>query len=184
MANALKSKSKFLSLILRHKPEVIGITLDENGWTGIEELIEKAQLHGFPLSLNELLTIIASNDKQRFALSSDQKRIRANQGHSLEVDLQLQPTIPPEILYHGTAERNIASIKVQGIIKGKRHHVHLSADQHTARAVGSRYGKPIVVGVDTQRMHNDNFVFFQTANGVWLTDIVPARYLVFEKQKG
>jgi putative RNA 2'-phosphotransferase len=183
MADSLKSKSKFLSLILRHKPGVIGITLDENGWTNIEDIISKAQLHGFAISINEIFTIVASDGKQRFALSPDLKRIRANQGHSLQVDLQLQPAIPPEVLYHGTAERNVASIKVKGILKGKRHHVHLSADQETARAVGSRYGKPVVVVVDTRRMLKDNFIFFKTANGVWLTDIVPASYLQFGEQQ-
>ena len=180
MRDVSKSKSKFLSLILRHKPELIGIALDEKGWADIEELIDKAQLHGFEITLDELHAIIASNDKQRFAVSSDQKRIRANQGHSVKVDLQLQPSIPPPVLYHGTAERNLASIKAQGILKGKRHHVHLSTDQKTAFAVGSRYGKPIIIVVDTQTMSNNNFIFFQTANEVWLTDFVPAQYLRFD----
>lgn len=180
MIDASKSKSKFLSLLLRHKPEIIGLTLDENGWASIEELINKAQLHGFPITFEELHAIIRSNDKQRFAMSADQRLIRANQGHSLKVDLQLQPSIPPEVLYHGTAERNLASIKVHGILKGKRHHVHLSMDQQTALAVGSRYGKPIIIEVDTQKMIKDNFTFFQTANGVWLTGFVPPQYLCFD----
>jgi putative RNA 2'-phosphotransferase len=181
MRNASKSKSKFLSLILRHKPDVIGITLDENGWTSIAQLIDKAHLHGVDITLDELHAIIASDDKQRFAMSSDQKRIRANQGHSLKIDLQLQPSIPPKVLYHGTAARNLASIKEQGILKGKRHHVHLSMDQETAFAVGSRYGKPIIIVVDAQRMINDKFIFYQTANAVWLTEFVPAAYLRFDQ---
>ncbi|HEY0057626.1 MAG TPA: RNA 2'-phosphotransferase [Flavisolibacter sp.] len=177
MADLLKSKSKFLSLILRHKPELIGLDLDPNGWASVEDLISKAQLHGSPITVEEMHTIVTFNDKQRFALSPDQKFIRAHQGHSLQVDLQLQPAHPPVILYHGTAERNLKTIKLQGILKGRRHYVHLSASLETAVAVGSRHGKAIVLEIDAQKMMEDNYLFFKTANGVWLTDFVPHQYL-------
>lgn len=179
MPSANKSKSKFLSLLLRHQPEVIGLTLDENGWAGIRELIEKSSLHHNAITFEELHAIVASDSKQRFALSTDGQRIRASQGHSLNVDLQLQPAVPPVVLYHGTAEKNRSSIEAGGILKGRRHHVHLSSDQETAMAVGRRYGKPMVMAVDSQKMAKDNFAFFKSANGVWLTHFVPPQYLRF-----
>jgi putative RNA 2'-phosphotransferase len=180
MTDAFKSKSKFLSLILRHKPETIGLVVDENGWAKVDDLLYKAGKHNFPITIEELHAIIAFNDKQRFVLSADEQFIRASQGHSIPVNLQLQSSIPPAILYHGTAERNIASIQLQGILKGRRHHVHLSSNRQTALAVGSRYGKPVIINVAAHRMFEDGYNFYLSANGVWLTEFVPPRYLQFE----
>jgi putative RNA 2'-phosphotransferase len=174
-----KTTSKFLSLVLRHKPEIIGLTLDENGWTDTGELITKMNAQGHSITLEKLKAIVDSNDKKRFAFSEDYKRIRANQGHSIEVDLDLQEQIPPDILYHGTAEKNITSIKQQGLIKGNRHHVHLSADTETARKVGMRYGIPVILIIDAKRMYEQGFKFFRSENGVWLTDHVLPQYIQF-----
>jgi putative RNA 2'-phosphotransferase len=179
MNNNDKTTSKFLSLILRHQPETIGLTLDENGWVNTDELLLKMNAHGHSLTLERLKTIVDNNDKKRFAFSEDLKRIRANQGHSIEIDLNLQEQTPPEILYHGTAERNIESIKQQGLEKGSRHHVHLSADTETARKVGMRYGKPVVLTVNAKSMYEQGYKFFQSENGVWLTDHVLPRYIRF-----
>ena len=170
--------SKFLSLVLRHKPESIGIILDENGWAATEELLAKVNASGHSLTMEELKQIVLTNDKNRFSFSNDLTKVRASQGHSVEVDLQLQKIIPPDVLYHGTAEKNMASIQQQGLLKGSRHHVHLSSDVITAKKVGSRYGKPVVLIIDAKRMHEDGYAFFQTANGVWLTDHVPSEYIV------
>jgi putative RNA 2'-phosphotransferase len=174
------SLSKFLSLVLRHKPEAIQLRLDENGWAYVDELIVKANHHKVPLTLDKLKRLVETNDKKRFSFSGDQQRIRASQGHSIEVDLQLQQAVPPPLLFHGTALKHIESIKRQGLLKGRRHHVHLSADREAARRVGARYGTPLVIYVDTAAMHQDNCTFFQSENGVWLTEMVPARYLDFE----
>jgi putative RNA 2'-phosphotransferase len=171
--------SKFLSLVLRHQPEKIGLSLDESGWASVERLMEASRKHGVEFTLEELHNIVANNDKKRFSLSEDGLWIRANQGHSIEVDLGYSPVAPPEILYHGTAERFLASIKQQGLIKGKRHHVHLSADTVTAAKVGQRHGKPIVLRVEAGRMRADGFAFYLSANGVWLTEGVPVQYLDF-----
>ncbi|HEX5083444.1 MAG TPA: RNA 2'-phosphotransferase [Blastocatellia bacterium] len=179
MNNRVVRISKFLSLILRHQPEKIGLRLSESGWTPVEELIEASRRHGVEFTLEELQNVVASNDKKRFSLSEDGLRIRANQGHSIEVDLGYAPNIPPEILYHGTAERFLASIKQQGLVKGKRHHVHLSADADVAMKVGLRHGRPVVLRIEAGRMHRDGLFFYLSANGVWLTDSVPVQYLVF-----
>src|SRR5215813_13324164 len=136
MSNRVVKISKFLSLTLRHQPEKIGLRLNESGWASVEQLIEASRRAGIEFTLEELQNIVASNDKKRFSLSEDGLWIRANQGHSVEVDLGYAPNIPPEILYHGTAERFLASIKQQGLVKGKRHHVHLSADAGVAASVG------------------------------------------------
>ena len=169
--------SKFLSLTLRHQPEKIGLRLSESGWASVEQLIAASRKHGVEFTLEELQNVVASNDKKRFSLSEDGLRIRANQGHSIEVELGYAPTAPPEILYHGTAERFLAAIKQQGLIKGKRHHVHLSADVDTATKVGRRHGKPVVLRIEAGRMRQDGFIFYLSANGVWLTDRVPVQYL-------
>jgi putative RNA 2'-phosphotransferase len=171
--------SKFLSLVLRHQPEKIGLSLSQSGWASVGQLIEASRSHGVEFTLEELQNVIASNDKKRFSLSEDGLWIRANQGHSIEVELGYSPTAPPEILYHGTAERFLTSIKQQGLIKGKRRHVHLSSDVDTATKVGRRHGKPLVLRVNADRMHRDGFIFYLSANGVWLTERVPVRYLVF-----
>jgi len=135
--------------------------------------------NGHPLTLEELKGIVQSNDKKRFAFSEDLSKIRANQRHSVEVNLLLKQQIPPDLLYHGTAEKNIESIKRQGLLKGCRHHVHLSSDQHTARKVGIRYGKPVVLTIDAKAMSDEGCTFFQSENGVWLTEYVLAKYINF-----
>lgn len=174
-----KTTSKFLSLILRHKPETIGLALDENGWANTDEVLTKMNAHGHSLTLENLKSIVENNDKKRFAFSEDFSRIRASQGHSVEIDLNLLPKTPPNILYHGTAERNIASIQQQGLIKGSRHYVHLSADIETATKVGMRYGKPVVLTINAKAMHRQGIIFFQSQNGVWLTDHVLPQYIKF-----
>jgi putative RNA 2'-phosphotransferase len=169
--------SKFLSLVLRHQPEKIGLSLDQSGWASVGQLIEASRMRGFEFTPEELQNVVAGNDKKRFSLSEDGLWIRANQGHSIKVELGYAPTAPPEILYHGTAERFLTSIKQQGLIKGKRHHVHLSADVDTATKVGRRHGKPVVLRIEAGRMSQDGFIFYLSANGVWLTDRVPVQYL-------
>lgn len=172
-------RSKFLSLVLRHKPEEIGILLDDAGWVDVNVLLSALKKAGKALSLTELEEIVESNNKKRFAFSTDRKRIRASQGHSVEVDLEYTSTKPPRILYHGTASTSLDSIFDQGILKGKRHHVHLSADIATAQSVGGRHGKAVVLKVKAEEMYNDNHSFFLTPNGVWLTDEVPPEYISF-----
>jgi putative RNA 2'-phosphotransferase len=171
--------SKFLSLVLRHKPETIGLALDENGWANTRDLIKKAYEAGIYLTLDRLKELVEQNDKQRFVFSPDFNRIRANQGHSLPVNLQLAEQEPPAVLYHGTAEKNISLIKQLGLLKGRRHHVHLSTDTTTARSVGMRYGKPVVLHVNAGKMHQDGYKFYLSANGVWLTDFVLPQYITF-----
>jgi len=179
MDNRTVQISKFLSLVLRHQPEKIGLRLSQSGWASVKELIEASRQRGIEFTLEELQNVVASNDKKRFSLSEDGLLIRANQGHSIEVELGYAPTAPPDVLFHGTAERFMASIKKHGLIKGKRHHVHLSADIDTATKVGRRHGKPVVLKVEAGRMRQDGFVFYLSANKVWLTEYVPAQYLVF-----
>jgi putative RNA 2'-phosphotransferase len=173
------SVSKFLSLVLRHRPEKLGLTLDREGWVSVSALLEALEAHGRRLTPDELREVVRTNDKQRFAFSPDGLSIRASQGHSIEVELGYEPAEPPALLYHGTAERFVPSIRRQGLLKGRRHHVHLSELEATARAVGSRYGRPVVLRVACGRMRADGHAFFRSANGVWLTDSVPARYITF-----
>ena len=175
----LKGLSKVLSLVLRHKPEVIGITLDQNGWTDVHSLLEKMNTAGFPISPGQLQQIVATNNKQRFGFNADQSRIRARQGHSVQVDPGFQPTIPPARLYHGTALQNLESIRSQGLHSGSRNHVHLSDNAVTAMQVGARHGKPVLLEVDAGPMHAAGFDFYISDNGVWLTDSVPRTYLIF-----
>jgi len=169
--------SKFLSYVLRHRPDSIGIALDENGWVDVEVLLAAAERHGKRLSRQVLERAVAENDKKRFAFSEDGRRIRASQGHSVSVDLALEPIEPPELLYHGTVERFLESIREKGLVRGSRHHVHLSPDEATARKVGSRRGKPVILVVEAGRMHQAGYQFFRSANGVWLTESVPAEFL-------
>ncbi|EEF58657.1 RNA 2'-phosphotransferase [Pedosphaera parvula] len=169
--------SKFLSLVLRHEPGRIGIQLDSAGWVDVDELLRACTAHQFPFSRDELNQVVATNDKKRFAFSEDGKRIRANQGHSVEVELQYEPSVPPEILYHGTADRFLASIQQDGLIKGNRHHVHLSTELSTAISVGQRHGRPLVFRVLAGQMHRSGHQFFVSANGVWLADHIPANFL-------
>jgi putative RNA 2'-phosphotransferase len=179
MNENLTSTSKFLSLILRHKPETIGLVLDENGWADVEELLSKAAESGRPITRTILERVVAENDKKRFAFDETGQRIRASQGHSIDIDLALTPVEPPSQLYHGTATRFVESIREKGLIAGNRQHVHLSADHETAIKVGQRHGKPIVLSVDSGAMVQAGHVFFRSANGVWLTDHVPPQFLTF-----
>ena len=169
--------SKFLSLVLRHEPERIGIVLDEAGWTDVDTLLAACAAHGTPLTRDELADVVAFSDKQRFALSPDGTRIRANQGHSVEVNLQLAPAAPPQRLYHGTVAEFLASIRAQGLVKGERHHVHLAADEATATRVGGRRGTPIVLVVRAAEMAAAGHVFYRSQNGVWLVESVPPEFL-------
>jgi putative RNA 2'-phosphotransferase len=169
--------SKFLSFVLRHKPEAIGIVLSPEGWITVDELLRAATEHGKTFSRETLDEVVFSNDKQRFAFSADGKCIRANQGHSVEVDLQLRSQAPPELLYHGTATRFLEAIRKDGLLKMSRHHVHLAADPGTAWRVGARHGSAVILEVDAGRMAREGHVFFLSANGVWLVDVVPRPYL-------
>ncbi|NEA48137.1 RNA 2'-phosphotransferase [Streptomyces sp. SID10815] len=169
--------SKYLSRHLRHQPERIGLRLDEGGWVAIDTLIAAAAAHGFPFTRDELAHVVAANDKQRFAVDGD--RIRASQGHTVEVDLGLPPAVPPPYLYHGTVPRYVEPIRAEGLRPMNRHDVHLSADRETAARVGARRGRPVVLCVDAGAMHRDGHVFQVSANGVWLTKAVPPRYLRF-----
>jgi putative RNA 2'-phosphotransferase len=173
----INSTSKFLSLILRHKPETVGIELDENGWADVTELIHGIRESGKTVSMEELAFVVKTNDKQRFTFSEDRNRIRANQGHSIDVNLELPELTPPENLYHGTATRNLDSIKKLGLIKKQRHHVHLSEDKAVAYAVGQRYGKPVVLIIRALDMQQLGYKFYRSNNGVWLTDSVPVSYI-------
>lgn len=172
-----KRISKFLSLVLRHQPEVIDLTLDENGWAEVDELMEKCARYERSFTLDELMEMVETNDKKRFIFNEDKTRIRANQGHSIEIDLALQPQQPPEFLYHGTAEANIPSILENGIEKRSRQHVHLSQDRETAIKVGMRHGKPVILTIETGKMHEAGIPFYLSENNVWLTDFVDARYI-------
>lgn len=169
--------SKFLSLVLRHKPKTIDLALDENGWTDVSVLIQKMNSSGFSISKEVLQYVVDTNAKSRFSFNPDKTKIRANQGHSLQVDLGYEPQRPPAILYHGTAEFSIESIFKTGLEKRSRHHVHLSADIETAISVGQRYGKPVVLKVATSLMFHEGHIFYLSENNVWLTDHVPSKYL-------
>lgn len=171
------SLSKFLSLVLRHKPETINLALNEQGWAKIDDLLIKMRQAGKVIDRERLEKIVASNDKRRFSISTDGKYIRANQGHSINVELGLKPRNPPDLLYHGTATRFLDSIQQQGLIKGHRQHVHLSKDYVTALNVGQRHGKPIVLKVKAGLMHNEGHLFYLSDNGVWLTEQVPKQFL-------
>jgi putative RNA 2'-phosphotransferase len=172
--------SKFLSLVLRHEPEKIGLQLDAAGWVEVEVLLTALARHGKPLNRPGLETIVATSEKKRFAFSEDGRRIRASQGHSVEVELGYSAQTPPDRLYHGTATRFLEAIRREGLIKGERHHVHLSREQETARQVGMRHGKPAILIVDSAAMHASGHAFFLSENGVWLTAHVPAEFLQFE----
>lgn len=179
MADERVRKSKFLSLVLRHRPGLIGLTLDPAGWVSVEELLRACRAHGRAITLDELRDVVAGNDKRRFAFSEDGRMIRASQGHSVAVELGYSPAVPPATLYHGTIGKFLPSIREGGLSRGDRHHVHLSPDEETARRVGRRRGRPVVLKVESGRMHLDGHLFFLSANGVWLTEHVPPAYLVF-----
>jgi putative RNA 2'-phosphotransferase len=173
-----KKASKFLAYVLRHHPEKIGIQLDSAGWVDVNILLTALKNTGWlTFDRKQLDHVVETNNKKRFAYSDDGKMIRASQGHSVDVELKLEEKVPPDQLYHGTVSRFLASIYSQGLIKGQRQHVHLSADIETARQVGSRRGSPVVLTILAKEMFEDGFEFFLSANGVWLTDHVPSEYL-------
>ncbi len=171
--------SKFLSLVLRHEPEAAGVTLDDAGWVDVDTLLAGCVAHGKLIDREQLERVVAGSDKQRFAFNEDRTRIRANQGHSVEVDLQYEPRTPPEILYHGTATRFLDSIRAQGLLKMERHHVHLSAETKVTTQVGERHGTPVLLVIRAQEMHRAGHTFFCSTNGVWLVDAVPVSYIEF-----
>lgn len=168
--------SKYISLILRHKPEVIGITLDEHGWADVGELIEGVN-KTHPLDMKLLEQIVAEDEKQRYSFNENKTLIRANQGHSVQVDVELEERMPPDTLWHGTGEKFVPSIDKMGLISKSRLYVHLSADIETARKVGARHGKPVVYQISADKMVNDGYKFYCSVNGVWLTYNVPKEYL-------
>ncbi len=169
--------SKYLSKHLRHQPERIGLELDANGWTEIDALLQATARHGFPITREELAHVVATNDKRRFAIEGT--RIRASQGHTVDVDLDLPAAEPPAYLYHGTVAAHLPAIRAEGLRPMARHHVHLSPDRETATRVGARRGRPVVLSVDAGAMHRAGHVFRVSANGVWLADAVPPEFLRF-----
>lgn len=169
--------SKFLSKHLRHQPERLGLALEPGGWVAVDALLAACAAHGFPLTRAELDEVVARNNKQRFAYDAAGTRIRANQGHSVAIDLQLAPADPPVLLYHGTGEPAVPAILRQGLLKMRRHHVHLSADPETARAVGRRHGRPVLFAVDAAALAAAGATFYRSDNGVWLVDQVPPAFL-------
>ena len=175
----IKGVSKFLSFVLRHSPETINLKLDENGWANVDELILQSENQEVKLDFNLLTIVVETNDKKRFTFNEDKTKIRASQGHSIDVELNLNEIEPPDYLYHGTVAGSIDSIKEIGLQKMSRQHVHLSKDKETAIKVGGRRGKPIILIVEAGRMQLEGFKFYLSENGVWLTDEVPAKYIQF-----
>lgn len=168
---------RFLSLVLRHEPQAAGIQLDEHGWADVEELLNGVRCTGREIDRETLERIVRENNKRRYSFNGDHSKIRANQGHSVPVDVELRQMLPPDSLYHGTAERFLPSIREKGICRMGRQHVHLSGDFQTALQVGRRHGKPVVLMVDAASMVRDGAVFYRSENGVWLCEHVPVRYL-------
>lgn len=168
--------SKFIALILRHKPETIGISLDEHGWANVDEMLSGIN-KTVPLSKDQLEDIVKTDNKQRYSFNEDHTLIRANQGHSVAVDVELKQETPPDILYHGTGEKYLSSILQKGLIPKSRLYVHLSLDIATAETVAKRHGKPVIFRIDTESMVKDGYKFYLSANQVWLTKEVPVRYL-------
>jgi putative RNA 2'-phosphotransferase len=169
--------SRFLSLVLRHQPQAINLTLDENGWASVPELLNKLNAEGFIVDFDGLQQVVETNTKKRFAFNEDKTMIRASQGHSIMVDLGFEKKEPPAVLYHGTAAINSAAISKGGLLKQSRLHVHLSADMETALKVGQRHGRPVVFEVSAKEMYQQGYGFYLSENGVWLTDFVPADFL-------
>lgn len=172
-----KDISKLLSLVLRHRPEVLNIELDQNGWTNVDTLISKVKTRAADFDFERLEAIVSTNDKQRFAFNEDLTKIRANQGHSVQVDVELKPQSPPEFLYHGTVDKFLDGIRAEGLKKGSRLHVHLSKDLETATKVGSRRGKPVILTVRSGEMAAAGHAFYLSENGVWLCDAVPVQFI-------
>ena len=179
MEKRLVKISKFLSLVLRHQPERIGFRLDEQGWVQVSELVDGARRAGVELSIELVQEVVQKNDKKRFKMSEDGSKIRASQGHSIPIHLGLDPVEPPEVLFHGTASPFLPSIREKGLTRRSRQHVHLSPDEKTATRVGRRHGKPVVLRIQAKRMHDQEYVFFFSENGVWLTERVPPSFIEF-----
>lgn len=179
MSANLVSTSKFLSLVLRHRPELLGLELQPGGWVPVDALLAAAQAHGQTISAALLEEVVRTSDKQRFALSDDGTLIRANQGHSTQVDLGLATATPPALLYHGTVDRHLGAIRKEGLRRMQRHHVHLSADVETAMRVGARRGTPVLLTIDAGAMHAAGHRFHVSENGVWLVDAVPVEFIGF-----
>ncbi len=177
MQQQLKHISKLMSLVLRHKPETIGLQLDENGWANVQQLIEKINESGTAVDAATINIVVDTNDKKRFAFNEDKTCIRASQGHSLEVELNLNTVLPPDVLYHGTTERFLESILKTGLTKQQRQHVHLSEFIETAKAVGGRHGKPVILTINAKAMAAAGFLFYLSENNVWLVDSVPVEYI-------
>lgn len=171
--------SKFLSFVLRHDPASIGLELDGAGWADVDDLICRCRAEGKPLDRSTLEHVVATSEKKRFAFNEDGTRIRASQGHSVEVDLGYAPAVPPAVLFHGTVAASVDAIRSSGLQKMARHHVHLSVDVATAKNVGGRRGAPLILEIRALKMHEAGIPFFLSANGVWLTDSVPPAYIVF-----
>lgn len=169
--------SKFLSLILRHNPEKIGIELDEAGWANVDDLISKMNFNGQEIGFETLDFIVKTNKKKRFAFNTDKTKIRANQGHSIKIEHGFKHKTPPEILFHGTGKKSIESILKNGIEKRNRHHVHLSSDKETALKVGQRHGKPVVLEIMSLKMAENGHEFYLSENNVWLTDFIPTEFI-------
>lgn len=180
MDENLIPKSRFLSRVLRHRPDSIGIELDAQGWVGVQELLQKAAGNGMEISLDELERIVAENDKSRFAFSPDGTKLRAVQGHSVNIDLGLTPKTPPPVLYHGTVGKFLAAIRKEGLRPGTRQHVHLSETKELALSVGARRGKPVILVVETYPLLKEGAKFWQAENGVWLSEAIPARFIRFQ----
>lgn len=177
MKDQLKHISKFMSLVLRHKPEEIGLQLDENGWALVDELISKMNVKGIIVDHDIINRVVETNDKKRFAFSDDKTLIRASQGHSIDIELNLPEAVPPDVLYHGTTEKYLENIFKEGLRSQGRQHVHLSITVEIAKSVGSRHGKPVILSVNARAMHQAGFKFYLSENKVWLTDGVPAEYI-------
>lgn len=169
-----------IALVLRHNPNVAKIKLDENGWADVDELIAGVRRNGYTIDRDILATVVATDKKGRFAYNADKTKIRANQGHSIKVDVGMEEKRPPKVLYHGTAEKYIESIRREGIKKQSRNYVHLSLDENMAESVGSRHGKPVVLKIDAERMARDGYIFYISLNGVWQTEFVPFEYVTEE----
>ena len=179
--NQAKQTSKFLSLVLRHKPQILDLVLDENGWADVALLLERMKRESKTITFEQLDFVVQSNDKQRFAFNEDKTQIRASQGHSIAIDLDYKPVTPPEYLFHGTPVKFIKPIKEKGLLKMKRHHVHLSVDIETATKVGARRGKPVILSISALDMHHEGHQFFISENGVWLTEKVPSEFINFKE---
>jgi putative RNA 2'-phosphotransferase len=177
--NEIIRRSKFLSLILRHEPERVGLRLDSAGWVRVTELLEAVNQNGVSLTLDQLKQVVATSDKKRFEFSEVGQWIRASQGHSIELDYQYERQTPPELLYHGTPDRFLDSIRATGLNKGQRHHVHLSPDPQTSTKVGQRGGRPVVLTIRSGEIHRQAHAFYRSANSVWLVDHVPLRLIEF-----